>query len=267
MGRAYRIAGLSAVAAALALPAWVAFGGPIPRETSAEAPPGIIAQETGEEEAPQEPAARPPDSPESAEGAPYEEMTAQEAIRAHEEAGRGPRQPIPFSHRFHVSQLQIDCMYCHLGTEVSVTGVVPSLEVCMGCHRVAGSGLEPVEELRGYWERGEQVPWEWVYKLPEFVQFTHRPHLRNQIPCETCHGQVAEMDRVYQATPLTMGWCLDCHRAPPQETDVATDHLLVADASLPDAPRERQPESLYPTTIDVGYGEYRGPDDCFVCHY
>ncbi|MFQ5680395.1 MAG: cytochrome c3 family protein [Gemmatimonadota bacterium] len=194
-------------------------------------------------------------------------QTAEEAIAAHESASRGPRQPLPFSHRFHATELQIDCLYCHTGTERSPMGLVPSLEVCNGCHRVAGSGLAPIDELRQYWARGEPVPWEWVNKVPDFVQFKHRPHLRNGIECQTCHGPVEEMDRVYQWAPFTMGWCLECHRSQPAEGDVATDRQLVAANPPPEPPPERQPGSVYPRGIDQKYGAYRAPIDCTVCHY
>lgn len=193
--------------------------------------------------------------------------TAEQAIVDHNTATRGPRQPIPFSHEFHASELQIDCMYCHAGTERSSRGIVPPLEVCMGCHRVAGAGLEPIEELKGYWERNEQVPWERVNRLPDFVQFSHRPHLRNDIPCARCHGPVEEMDRVYQWAPLTMGWCLDCHRSQPEEGDVATDYRLVRESPPPPGPGGRQEHSLYPLTIDQKYGAFRAPIDCLACHY
>lgn len=188
------------------------------------------------------------------------------AIYEHENATRGPEQPIPFNHRFHVTDLQIDCMYCHVGTERSVSGIVPSVAVCMGCHRIAGTGLPPIEELRGYEARGEPVEWEWVYKLPEFVQFSHKAHLRN-LECQDCHGPVEEMDRVYQWAPLTMGWCLECHRQPPSESDVATDHTLSRDNPPPQAPAPRQPEGFYPRDIDTDYGETRAPTDCAACHY
>lgn len=189
------------------------------------------------------------------------------AIDAHNEATRGPLQPIPFSHRFHVTDLQIDCQYCHVGTERSASGVVPPMEVCMGCHRIAGSGLPPIEELRGYWERDEPVPWRWVNKLPEFVQFSHRAHLRNAIECAECHGPVEEMHRVYQWAPFTMGWCLECHRRTPAEADVATTAKLVRRNPPLRPPEGRQPHSMYPRAIDSQYGEHRGPIDCASCHY
>lgn len=194
-------------------------------------------------------------------------QTAEQAIVDHNTATRGPRQPIPFSHRFHVRELRIDCMYCHLGTERSETGVVPSLEVCMGCHRTAGAGLEPIQELQDHWNRGEPVRWEWVSKLPDFVQFPHRAHVRTGIQCQECHGPVEDMDRVYRWAPLTMGWCLECHRSQPQETDVATDYVLVREHPIPEIPDRRQAHSFYPVRIDTKYGAYRAPIDCFACHY
>lgn len=197
-------------------------------------------------------------------------QTAQQAIVDHNTSARGPRQPIPFSHRFHATELRIDCQYCHTGIERTQTGTLPPLDVCMGCHRVAGSGLDPIDELRTFWERNEPVAWEWVYKLPEFVQFTHRPHLRAGVECQECHGPVEEMDRVYQWAPLTMGWCLECHRSEPAETDVGTDAALTRAEGVPPAlpgADERQEESLYPRSIDTEYGAWRGPIDCLACHY
>lgn len=273
MGQAYKTVGTAIFILALAAAAW-RLGGDAPesavagaalqeQETAADTAPGAEALQ----ETPADTAA--PVSAVDTRADSVPEQTAEEAIVAHETAGRGPEQPIPFNHRFHVQQLQVDCMYCHIGTEKSVSGVVPPLEVCMGCHRVAGAGLEPVEELKDYWERGESIPWEWVYKLPEFVQFDHQPHIRNEISCQRCHGPVEEMDRVYQATSLTMGWCLDCHRSEPLETDVATDYVLTRRGDEPtlEAPYARQHESLYPTTIDVQYGRWRAPIDCLTCHY
>jgi hypothetical protein len=196
-----------------------------------------------------------------------EQPTQWQAIDDHNNATRGPRQPIAFNHRFHSTDLQIDCMYCHIGTDKSQTGVVPALEVCMGCHRIAGSGLPPVEELRGYWERGEPVPWEWVNKLPDHVQFQHQAHVRAKIDCTECHGPVEEMDRVYQWASFRMGWCLECHRQEPAETDVATDYMLLQAQPPPAPPEGNQDHSFYPISIDQKYGYYRGPIDCASCHY
>jgi hypothetical protein len=194
-------------------------------------------------------------------------ITAQEAIDAFYAATRGPDQPLPFNHRFHAGELQIECLYCHSGTDVSQTGIMPPVEICMGCHRVAGEGLEPIDALRGYWESGTPIEWEWIYKLPEYVQFKHAAHVRNNVDCTECHGPVKETDRLYQWSPLTMGWCLECHRDTPAETDVATDYTLTQRYPPPPMPEGRQPKGLYPTQISSEYGAWRGPIDCLACHY
>lgn len=182
-------------------------------------------------------------------------------------ASRGPEQPVPFSHTFHVRFLDMACEYCHTGSRASARAGMPSLELCMGCHRVVGQNLEGVQLLRAYREEGEPVPWKRVYRLPEFVQFSHRAHLRNRIPCEECHGPVNNMPRLYRWSPLTMGWCLECHRSPPDSADVATDHHLIREFPPPRIPEGRQDRGLYPVRIDREYGRTRGPVDCFACHY
>lgn len=192
---------------------------------------------------------------------------ARAAATLHRQADRGPEQPIPFSHRFHVSELQIQCEYCHTGTRDLAVATMPPVGTCMGCHRTVGRGIEGIDSLRAYSERGEPIPWERVYKVPEFVQFTHRAHLRNEIECQECHGPVEEMDRIYKATSLGMGWCLSCHRDDPRPGDVATDVRLARDADVPETPAGRQDVGLYPRRISQGYGTSRAPDDCATCHY
>lgn len=192
---------------------------------------------------------------------------AQRAARLHRRAPQGPEQPIPFSHRFHVAELQIQCEYCHTGSRDLAVAPMPAVGTCMGCHRTVGRGIAGIDTLRAYAQRGETVPWKRVYKVPEFVQFTHQAHLRNQIECQQCHGPVEEMDRIYQFSSLTMGWCLSCHRDDPQPTDVATNARLIPDASIPEAPPGRQDVGLYPRSIRQGYAATRAPDDCATCHY
>jgi hypothetical protein len=194
-------------------------------------------------------------------------QTADEAIAAHQSATQGPLQPIPFSHRFHSQELLMQCEYCHGGSESSPAAVMPSLELCMGCHRIVGANLEPIQRLRGFWDSGEPVPWERVYKVPEFVQFPHEAHIRSQVDCEECHGKVEDMDRVQAYSSLKMGWCLECHWGPGEDTDVATDRLLIERFPPPEIPDQRQPIGLYPRRLDQKYGSTRGPIDCFACHY
>ncbi len=193
--------------------------------------------------------------------------SAERAALLHRQADRGPEQPVPFSHRFHVSELQIQCEYCHTGTEERAVATMPPVSTCMGCHQTVGQGIAGIDTLRAYWQREEPVPWKRVYKVPEFVQFTHQAHLRNEIACQECHGPVEEMDRVYKASSLSMGWCLSCHRGDPEPGDVATDARLSRDADIPETPGGRQDIGLYPRAIHTGYAMSRAPDDCATCHY
>lgn len=195
---------------------------------------------------------------------------AQKAILDHYETNRGPRQPIPFSHEFHVSQLQIECEYCHTGTGRGEVAPMPAVETCMGCHRTVGRDLVPINRLAAYWDRGEPVPWVRVYKLPEFVQFPHRPHVQGGVECQECHGPVERMPRVYQATPLTMGWCLECHRQDPSARETPDWHTTAELAEAfpaPEIPTGRQSAGLYPIRIDQKYANTLAPMDCAACHY
>jgi hypothetical protein len=161
----------------------------------------------------------------------------------------------------------MQCAYCHGGTESSAVATIPAVETCMGCHRIVGAQLEPIQDLRGYWDREEGIPWERVYKVPDFVQFPHDAHIRNDLACAECHGAVEEMDRVSRVSSLKMGWCLACHMGEGEESDYATDRLLSQQFPPPVFPEGRQPEGLYPRSIDTEYGASRGPIDCAVCHY
>jgi hypothetical protein len=161
-------------------------------------------------------------------------------------SGFAPAQPIAFSHRLHAGEMGLDCLYCHFGAERSRHAGIPEAELCLNCHRsvtaprdrvleeaqrAASEGREPAPvvsiEIRKIWralgldderERDpslEPRPIEWVrvHQLPDFVWFDHRPHVRAQIACETCHGPVQSMERVRQEFDLSMGWCIDCHRS------------------------------------------------------
>lgn len=192
---------------------------------------------------------------------------AEQAILDHYRADRGPEQPIPFNHEWHAGELQMSCEYCHTGSDRSEAAIMPSVSTCMGCHRIAGGDLPAVAQLRTYNDQNATIPWVRVYKMPEFVQFAHQPHLRNDIACQECHGPVEEMARVYQATDMTMGWCLECHRSEPQQNDVATTYRLIRQDPPHPIPQGTQSRGLYPVQIDQEYGETRAPIDCAACHY
>jgi hypothetical protein len=178
--------------------------------------------------------------------------------------GRGPAQPIFFSHRRHAGVYEIDCLYCHSNTDLSPVASMPPLELCVGCHRVVKAASTEIAKLRGYVERNEPIPWERIYKVADFVQFNHGRHLRAEVECQDCHGKVEEQDVLWQTSPLSMGWCLECHKQP------AEDGAKLAEAARNQAryaERGRESEGLYPRTIDSRYGVSKGPIDCVACHH
>ena len=125
-----------------------------------------------------------------------------------------PKQPIAFSHKIHVTGLRIDCRYCHSSVERAATAGMPSTATCIPCHNQAWLSGPFFEPVRRSLATGTPIPWVRVNALPDFVYFNHAIHVGNGVGCESCHGRVDRMDRVEQTAPLTMGWCLDCHRDP-----------------------------------------------------
>ena len=119
-------------------------------------------------------------------------------------------QPIEYSHRVHI-QAGIQCLFCHTEATRSLIAGIPSVEKCMGCHAYIANDDESIEALVGYWERGEPISWNRVNNQPDFVYFSHQPHMGAGMNCETCHGNVAEMDQAEAVIRMDMGWCLNCH--------------------------------------------------------
>lgn len=127
-----------------------------------------------------------------------------------------PDQPIDFSHAIH-DDAGVQCLYCHPSAMRSDTAGMPSVQKCVGCHRTIATDREEVNVLLGYWERQEPIPWEEVVRMVDHVYFSHQPHLQSGINCETCHGNVSEMDVANPAVEMDMGWCLACHYEQPEE--------------------------------------------------
>jgi hypothetical protein len=125
-----------------------------------------------------------------------------------------PEQPLPFSHQLHVSGFGIDCRYCHSTVERAASAGIPATATCIPCHNRAwreGLIFAPVRQSLA---TGRPIPWVRANRLPDFVYFDHAIHVNKGVGCETCHGRVDRMATVQQTAPLTMGWCLDCHRNP-----------------------------------------------------
>ena len=174
----------------------------------------------------------------------YDQMfPTREACLSHDAAwdpaAPGPNQPIPFSHLHHAGRYEIDCQYCHAGTDRSPAAGVPSVEMCMGCHAQfdpAYDQLEGIRILKQHWEEQRPIEWVQIHRLPEHVQFQHQAHVRAGLACQTCHGQVQELDKLYlvpdtqigpAAIPtrkLEMGWCINCHRSQGASQDCLTCH-------------------------------------------
>jgi hypothetical protein len=130
------------------------------------------------------------------------------------DVGYRPVQPVPYSHKVHAGDLRLDCRYCHASVEVSAVANVPPTQTCMNCHRVVLAGSPALEPIRESARTGIPMRWVRVHKLGEYAYFNHRAHVRAGVGCVSCHGHIEEMEVVQQAEPLSMSWCLDCHRQP-----------------------------------------------------
>jgi hypothetical protein len=128
--------------------------------------------------------------------------------------GYQPKQPVPYSHALHVGQLGLDCRYCHNTVEKSAKAAIPPPATCMNCHKGIRTESPKLLPIRESFATGKPVEWVRVHDLPDYVYFNHSAHVTRGIGCESCHGRIDQMKEVFQAKPLTMGWCIDCHRNP-----------------------------------------------------
>lgn len=126
--------------------------------------------------------------------------------------GYAPQQPIPYSHRLHAGELGIDCRYCHQNVDKSAAATLPATSTCMNCHAKVRTESPKLALLRESAETGIAIPWVKVHDLPDHVFFNHSAHVARGVGCVECHGRVDTMEVVEQVEPLSMGWCLDCHR-------------------------------------------------------
>jgi len=142
----------------------------------------------------------------------------------------GPGQPIAFNHQVHSDQYKIDCQYCHADARRSEYAGIPSVSRCMGCHKITAADRPEVQKLAGFFNTNKPIPWVRIFKVPEYVYFPHKAHVRANVKCQTCHGPIEKMAVVEartgqnlandllnlvglarSSTPLTMGWCVECH--------------------------------------------------------
>jgi hypothetical protein len=167
-------------------------------------------------------------------------------------------QPVPFSHKHHVSGLGIDCRYCHTSVETSSFAGIPPTETCMSCHSQLWTNAEILEPVRSSLQSGKAIHWVRVNDVPDYVYFNHSIHVNKGIGCETCHGRVDQMPLTWRAQPLQMGWCLDCHRHP--ESFVRPKDQVF---TMGYRPPEKQ--AVMGARLVKEY-EIRSFTDCYACH-
>ena len=137
--------------------------------------------------------------------------------------GYAPIQPVPYNHKLHAGELGIDCRYCHSNVEKSGFSNVPTAQTCMNCHSQVKKDSPLLEVVRKSYETGQPVPWVQIHMVPDYVYFNHSVHVTRGISCVECHDRIDQMEVVAQAKPLSMGFCLDCHRAPEEHLRDTSD--------------------------------------------
>jgi hypothetical protein len=171
------------------------------------------------------------------------------------------QQPVPFSHKHHVTELGIDCRYCHTSVEKSSFAGVPPQHTCMSCHSQIWTNAAMLAPVRAGYQANRSLEWARVNALPDFAYFDHSIHVNKGVGCTTCHGPIGEMPLTWRAHSLYMRWCLDCHRHPERFVRRRED-VFRADYVPP------------PNQLELGrqlVKEYKIKDvkqltDCYTCH-
>ncbi len=174
------------------------------------------------------------------------------------DAGYRPDQPVPFSHRQHAGDFQISCLYCHSNVERASVASVPSTQLCMNCHALAGRDKASLEPLRQSASSGQPMMWVRVHRLPDYAYFPHAPHVKAGVGCSSCHGNVKAMEKIQQVEPLSMAWCLDCHRDPGKSLRAPEELLDTAWQ----APTDQQTRAAK----WISERHLAPPVDCTACH-
>ncbi len=181
------------------------------------------------------------------------------------DVGYMPEQPVPYSHALHAGQLGMDCRYCHNLVEQSPHANVPSTQTCMNCHGVVATESAKLLPVRQSWATGVPIEWVNVHHIPDYAQFSHAAHVNVGVGCETCHGRIDQMEVVHQVEPLSMGWCIDCHRDPSKALrDPADVTKMGYFEAMSDVDREALIEE---NRQRVASGEVKAPQNCSACHY
>ncbi|MDE2468345.1 MAG: cytochrome c3 family protein [Bradyrhizobium sp.] len=170
-----------------------------------------------------------------------------------------PVQPVPFSHKHHVSGLGIDCRYCHTTVEISANAGMPSTAVCMTCHSQVWTNDAMLAPDRQSLAKDVPIRWTRVYGLPDYVYFDHSIHIAKGVGCTECHGPIGDMAMTWKASTLYMSWCLSCHRDP-------APHLRPSDQVF--NPHWRRSESTPSGQVLMAQYHIKTQNlsDCGICH-
>lgn len=169
-------------------------------------------------------------------------------------------QPVPFSHEHHVSGLGLDCRYCHSSVEKARFAGIPPTETCMTCHSQIWTNAQMLAPVRESLAKDRPIAWERVHRLPDYVYFDHSVHVAKGVGCTSCHGHVGQMPLMRQAAPLTMQWCLDCHRSPEPHLRPRQD---VFDPNWKPPPNQTEIGRKLAATYHIKTGHLT---DCTICH-
>lgn len=169
-------------------------------------------------------------------------------------------QPVPFSHQHHVGALGLDCRYCHTGAEEAAFAGMPPTSTCMTCHSQLWTNAAMLAPVRDSLAEDKPLRWNRVYRLPDYVFFNHGVHVKNGVGCSTCHGDMTKQPLTRKNAPLTMGWCLDCHREPGPHLRPEDE---IFDPSVPDPHNspDRAAQMLRHYVINTA-----NMTDCSTCH-
>jgi cytochrome c553 len=189
-------------------------------------------------------------------------ILAVNAIAFGRSKGYAPAQPIKFSHAVHAGQNKTDCNYCHYTAKISKTAGIPPGSVCLNCHFLVRngtrSGTAEIAKVLAAIDQNKPVQWVRIYRLPDFVFFSHEQHVSaGGINCEACHGNVKEMNRLYQVPDLSMGWCIDCHKS--RKVNLSNKYYKTYYPEFADSLNAGKIDSVMIANI--------GGKDCGKCHY
>ncbi len=177
------------------------------------------------------------------------------------DVGYAPTQPIPYSHKLHVGDLGLDCRYCHNTVEHASRAAIPPTATCMNCHANVLKESPRLAPLREAMATDQPVPWIRIHQLPDYAYFDHSVHVAAGVGCATCHGRVDQMAVVSLHAPLSMSWCLDCHRDPvPSLRPPSQVTNMAWDKDTANYDPARDPERKRPVT------ELHPPLHCSGCH-